>query len=94
MTQSPRHKSIPLGDLEWLIMPVILLKQFRMFYKGEQPVGIAVWALADEIVGKRIDAGDKRLTAVEWKSGAQMRIVDVVAPFGGEAEMRGQISSL
>ncbi len=88
MTQSPRHKSIPLGDLEWLIMPAILLKQFRMFYNGEQPVGVAVWALADDIVAKRIDAGDKRLTAVERKSGSSVRIVDVVAPFGGEAEMR------
>jgi cytolysin-activating lysine-acyltransferase len=72
-------------------MPAILLKQFRLFYKGEQPVGVAVWALVDEMVAKRIDAGDKRLTAVEWKSGTNMRIVDVVAPFGGEAEMRGQL---
>ena len=94
MTQSPRHKSIPLGDLEWLVMPAILLKQFRLFYKGEQPVGVALWALVDEIVAKRIDAGDARLTAVEWKSGSQMRIVDVVAPFGGEAEMRGQVRSV
>ena len=91
MTQSPRHKAIPLGDLEWLVMPAILLKQFRIFYNGEQPVGVALWALADEIVAKRIDAGDARLTAVEWKSGGHMRIVDVVAPFGGEAEMRGQV---
>src|SRR3954454_639170 len=30
-TQSPRHKSIPVGDLEWLVMPAILLKQFRIF---------------------------------------------------------------
>ncbi|MBR1124346.1 toxin-activating lysine-acyltransferase [Bradyrhizobium lablabi] len=45
-------------------------------------------------MAKRIDAGDIRLTAVEWKSGANMRIVDVVAPFGGEAEMRGQIVEL
>ena len=89
MTQSPRHKAIPLGDLEWLVMPAILLRQFRIFYKGEQPVGVALWALADEIVAKRIDAGDRRLTAVEWKSGANMRIIDVVAPFGGETEMRG-----
>ncbi|WP_249128254.1 toxin-activating lysine-acyltransferase [Bradyrhizobium lablabi] len=50
--------------------------------------------LVDDIVAKRIDAGDIRLTAVEWKSGANMRIVDVVAPFGGEAEMRGQIVEL
>jgi cytolysin-activating lysine-acyltransferase len=88
MTQSPRHKAIPLGDLEWLVMPAILLRQFRIFYKGEQPVGVALWALADDLVAKRIDAGDKRLAAVEWKSGSNMRIIDVVAPFGGEAEMQ------
>jgi cytolysin-activating lysine-acyltransferase len=92
MTQSPRHKAIPLGDLEWLLMPAILLRQFRIFYKGEQPVGVALWALADDLVARRIDAGDKRLAAVEWKSGSNMRIVELVAPFGGEAEMRGQVS--
>jgi cytolysin-activating lysine-acyltransferase len=91
MTQSPRHKALALGDLEWLVMPAILLKQFRMFYKGAQPVGVALWALADATVAKRIDAGDNRLTAVEWKSGTHMRIVDIVAPFGGEAEMREQV---
>ena len=32
MTQSPRHKAVPLGDLEWLLMPAILLRQFRIFY--------------------------------------------------------------
>jgi len=91
MTQSPRHKALALGDLEWLVMPAILLRQFRMFYKGEQPVGVALWALADDLVAKRIDAGDTRLAAVEWKSGINMRIIDIVAPFGGEAEMRGQL---
>ena len=91
MTQSPRHKALALGDLEWLVMPAILLRQFRIFYQGEQPVGVALWALADGLVAKRIDAGDRRLTAVEWKSGSTMRIVDIVAPFGGEAEMRNQL---
>jgi cytolysin-activating lysine-acyltransferase len=94
MTQSPRHKAMPLGDLEWLLMPAILLRQFRIFYSGEQPVGVALWALADELVARRIDAGDTRLAAVEWKSGNNMRIIDIVAPFGGEAEMRGQVGGL
>ncbi|MEA2896772.1 MAG: cytolysin-activating lysine-acyltransferase [Bradyrhizobium sp.] len=91
MTQSPRHKAIPLGDLEWLLMPAILLRQFRIFYKGEQPVGVALWALVDDLVAKRIDGNDRRLTAVEWKSGTTMRIIELVAPFGGEAEMRAQV---
>jgi cytolysin-activating lysine-acyltransferase len=83
MTQSPRHKAMPLGDLEWLLMPAILLRQFRIFYKGGQPVGVALWALADDLVARRIDAGNNRLTAGEWKSGSNMRIIDIVAPFGG-----------
>src|ERR1700710_568074 len=91
MTQSPRHKAVPLGDLEWLLMPAILLRQFRIFYQGEQPVGVALWAMADRLVAKRIDAGDRRLAAIEWKSGSNMRIIDVVAPFGEEAEMREQV---
>jgi cytolysin-activating lysine-acyltransferase len=94
MTQSPRHKTIPLGDLEWLVMPAILLRQFRIFYKGEQPVGVVLWALVDDIVAKRIDAGDGRLTVVEWKSGPNLYIIELVAPFGGEVEMREQIGSL
>jgi cytolysin-activating lysine-acyltransferase len=94
MTQSPRHKAIPLGDLEWLVMPAILLRQFRIFYQGEQPVGVALWALADDLVASRIDAGDRRLAAVEWKSGTAMRIVELVAPFGGEAEMRAQLGAV
>ena len=88
MTQSPRHKTIALGDLEWVLMPAILLQQFRIFYKGEQPVGVVLWALVDDAVAKRIDASDHPLAAAEWKCGTHKRIVDVVAPFGGEAEMR------
>jgi cytolysin-activating lysine-acyltransferase len=94
MTQSPRHKAIPLGDLEWLLMPAILLRQFRIFYNGQQPAGVALWALVDGTVAKRIDAGDNRLSAVEWKSGSNMRIVELVAPFGGEAEIRESIGRL
>jgi cytolysin-activating lysine-acyltransferase len=94
MTQSPRHKAVPIGDLEWLLMPAILLRQFRIFYQGEQPVGVALWALADELVARRIDAGDTRLAAVEWKSGINVRIIDVVAPFGGEAEMRSKVGDI
>jgi cytolysin-activating lysine-acyltransferase len=94
MTQSPRHKAAPLGDLEWLVMPAILLRQFRIFYQGEQPVGVALWALADDLVARRIDTGDTRLAAVEWKSGSNMRIIDIMAPFGGEAEMRAQVADV
>jgi cytolysin-activating lysine-acyltransferase len=91
---APKTVAQVLGEIAWLmtlLMPALLLRQFRIFYKGEQPVGVAVWALADDLVAQRIDAGDRRLTAVEWKSGSNLRIIELVAPFGGEAEMREQI---
>lgn len=64
-----------------------------MFYNGEQPVGVAKWALVDDFAAKRIDANDRRLTAVEWKSGPHLRIIELVAPFGGEGEMREQVAA-
>jgi cytolysin-activating lysine-acyltransferase len=94
MTQSPRHKALSLGDLEWLVMPAILLRQFWMFHHDEQPIAVALWALVDGLVAKRIDAGDKRLTAAEWKSGTNTRTIDLVAPFGREAEMFSQTGKL
>jgi cytolysin-activating lysine-acyltransferase len=93
MTQSPRHKALTLGDLEWLVMPAVLLRQFRIFYQGDRPVGVALWALADDLVARRIDAGNTRLSAAEWKSGTALRIIDIIAPFGGEAEMRAQVGA-
>ncbi|MCA6122930.1 hypothetical protein J6500_13630 [Bradyrhizobium sp. WSM 1704] len=56
-------------------------------------IGVALQVLADYIVAIRIERGSTRLLAVEWRSGTNMRIVDVVALFGGEVEMREQIGS-
>jgi hypothetical protein len=38
-------------------------------------------------------AGFGTLAAVEWKIGTNMRIVELVAPLGGEAEMRSLVGS-
>jgi cytolysin-activating lysine-acyltransferase len=94
MTQSPRHKPMPLADLEWLVMPPVLLKQFRIYYSGERPVGVVLWALVNSAVQQRLRAGEKRLSAAEWKCGPQREIVDVIAPFGGEEEMRREIEQM
>ncbi|MDE2377082.1 hypothetical protein [Bradyrhizobium sp.] len=45
-------------------------------------------------VAGAMGAGGKRLSAVEWTSGGNLRIADVAAPVGGEAEMRLQIDRM
>jgi len=37
LTQSPVHKHLKLGDLEWSIMPALLQEQFRVFRFGPLP---------------------------------------------------------
>ncbi|WP_375415511.1 hypothetical protein [uncultured Bradyrhizobium sp.] len=53
---------------------------------------IAWRAPVDDLAARRIDGGDRCLTAVEWKSVSNVRIVEIVAPFGREAEMRQRSS--
>jgi hypothetical protein len=45
-SQSPKHKNFFVSDLEWLVMTPVLLKQFRLFYAPDRPIGVALWGEA------------------------------------------------
>lgn len=87
MSQSPLHKQFFISDLEWLVMTPALLKQFRLFYDKDKPVGVVFWASVSEEVEARLAAGTSRLRPQDWKSGERLWAVEVVAPFGGAEEM-------
>lgn len=81
LTQSPLHKHFALADLEWMIMPALLLEQFRVFRDGARPVGLALWGYLNEEAEKKVIAGGARLRPDEWKSGDRLWLVEVIAPF-------------
>jgi cytolysin-activating lysine-acyltransferase len=96
LSQSPTHKHFKIADLEWLIMPPILLRQYRVFYGQKQPVGFALWAYFSAETEERFAAGATRLRPEEWAldgvpegSGpadagprdGKLWLVDLVAPF-------------
>jgi cytolysin-activating lysine-acyltransferase len=82
MSQSPVHKQFPIADLEWLVMPPILLRQFRLFYHEGKPVAAVLYAFVSEEVGRRIEGGAPSMQPGDWKSGERAWIVKVIAPFG------------
>lgn len=86
-SQSPKHKNFFLSDLEWLVMTPIMLKQLRVFYAPDRPIGVALWAYVNEEIEKRLMAGNARLGPADWKSGDRLWLVDIVAPYGGHEEM-------
>lgn len=54
MMRSAPHRHLFVGDLEWLLMPPIACKQFRLWRRENMPVAFASWALLSDEVEARI----------------------------------------
>jgi cytolysin-activating lysine-acyltransferase len=74
------HKHLFLADLEWLVVPPLALRQFRLWRQDDRPVGFATWALLSEEVEARLLSGVRRLKPADWNSGDRAWLIDVVAP--------------
>jgi cytolysin-activating lysine-acyltransferase len=68
-------------------MTPVLLRQFRVFYAPDRPIGVALWAYVNEEVEQRLKSGNARLAPTDWKSGDKLWLVDIVAPYGGHDAM-------
>lgn len=95
LTQSPLHRALQIGDLEWLCMPALLKRQFYLFRDGDQPVGLALWAKCGPEAEGKLDRGmiepENRLTLDEWESGDRVWLVDLIAPFANNANRQREI---
>lgn len=87
MAQSPSHKHMFLADLEWLIIPALTAKQFRVLKADNKPMAYVSWAFLSEEAEARLLSGQRRLRPADWKSGDRLWVVDLVAPFGGREEV-------
>ncbi|MGI9169576.1 MAG: toxin-activating lysine-acyltransferase [Caulobacteraceae bacterium] len=92
MSQSPVHKQLFIGDLEWFCMPPILLEQFRIFNGPNSPAAVAFWASVSEETETRLVGGGNKLRADEWKSGDRKWLIELVAPFGAVDEIIKDLS--
>lgn len=95
LTQSPLHRAMQIGDLEWLVMPALIHQQFYIFRDGAQPVGLALWAKCNAAAEAKLERGmiepENRLTPEEWQSGNRIWLVDLIAPFANEANRHREI---
>lgn len=97
LTQSPIHKQLFIGDLEWFLMPPILLEQFRIFYGPKPPnapaeatptpAAAAIWAFVSSETDARLEGGAHKLRIDEWKGGTQPWLIELIAPFGAQDEI-------
>src|SRR6516225_1359244 len=68
MMNMPQYRHVFLADLEWMVLPPILLKQYRLFRAGDHVVAFAAWAYLSEEAEARLQGPNPRLAPAEWKS--------------------------
>lgn len=91
MSQSPIHKQMFIGDLEWFAMPAVLTEQFRIFNGPQGPAAVAFWANVSADTEQRLKDGGTKLGPHEWKGGDRPWLIELVAPFGGVEEIMADL---
>ncbi len=98
MSQSPAHKHLSLGDLEWMLMPPVILGQYKLFREDDKPVGAALWGYLSDEAATRLKAAG-RLAPQDWgnnalvdpekglipQEGGTLWLVELITPFHNEA---------
>ena len=80
MTMSKNHRDLPIRVVESLVSPAILLRQFKLYSKGKQPVAFLIWASVTDEVKAVLDAGGQIEKLEDWRGGSNLVVVDCISP--------------
>jgi cytolysin-activating lysine-acyltransferase len=80
MTMTDQHRDLPIHEVEARVAAPILLRRFKLYSKGKQPVAFLTWATVSDAVKAKVEAGEL-LDLADWTSGDNLIVVDVVSPF-------------
>jgi len=87
LLHSPIHKHMFITELEWMLLPPIAMKQYRIWQRGGVPVAYACWAHLSDDAEAALKAGVRRVAPEAWASGENLWLIDAVVPFGGRDEV-------
>lgn len=70
MAQSRNHRRLPIDHLQWLVMPALVLGQYRIYYDEEsRPVGFASWAYLTADAEEYIVKSRAQMRSEDWRPG-------------------------
>ncbi|MBC7917734.1 MAG: toxin-activating lysine-acyltransferase [Rhodoferax sp.] len=91
MMQQAGMRHTLLSELDWRVMPPLLLDQAKLYMKESTPIAYVSWANLSDEVAQRYCMAPHHLTASDWQSGDQLWVIDFVVPFGGAAEIMNEL---
>lgn len=87
LMQQSATRHLFLADLEWRVMPALVLDQAKLYMRDQAPLAYVSWAKLSEAAARRYRQPPYHLAPSDWKSGDQVWIIDLVAPFGNAQEI-------
>ncbi len=75
------------ADIDWRLMPPLVLNQCRLFSREGLPWAFVTWAFVSPVVDQRMRTTSPIISPAEWKSGDIPWLIDVVTPFGNTDEI-------
>ena len=83
-----------IADLDWRLLPPLVLDQCRLYSKADMPWAFATWAFVNDAVDRRLGENPTAIGPHEWKCGTKPWLIDVVAPFGDVEQVAGEAAAL
>jgi cytolysin-activating lysine-acyltransferase len=80
-----------IADLDWALLPPVILDQCRLYTKEGIPFSFFTWALVSDEVDQRLRSLVPRIAPHEWQSGQHLWLIDAVSPFGQLEEMIAEL---
>lgn len=87
MMQQTATRHTLLSELEWRVMPPLMLDQAKLYMKEKAPLAYVSWAYLSEDAAKRYQQAPHHLMPSDWKSGDQVWMIDLCTPFGGSQDL-------
>jgi cytolysin-activating lysine-acyltransferase len=87
----PGKQHLFMADLDWAVLPPLVLDQCRLFMNGDMPFGYISWAFVNDEVHARLMGGNTRLQPHEWHGGENAWLIDLVMPFGEADKMLAEL---
>jgi len=80
--RDPQRRYTFVADIDWRLLPPLVLDQCRLYDKQGVPWAFCTWALVGDAVHERLRSASPLIAPHEWNSGPHPWLIDVVAPFG------------
>lgn len=82
MSMDKDYKHLPIGMIEGRVLPPIILRRFKLYYREKQPIAFLTWALLDEASAANFDPSVLTGNDLQfWSAGTKLAVIDCVSPF-------------